>query len=188
MHPYRKVVQSAAGLAVVLALVAGGPRAAWREACAKGSLSAPFTLRAIPSSSVHRSWQAPRIRNRNGTSTNWSGYAVYDIASSSGRKRTTSAATFSDVWGSWVVPEVIASESGSTYSAAWVGLDGYSSNTVEQIGTEQDWSNGSPQYYAWFEMYPKEGLRDRRLPGEPRGPSLRRSGVHVEGLVHPDDH
>jgi hypothetical protein len=35
-----------------------------------------------------------------------------------------------------------------------VGLDGYDDGTVEQIGTEQDWTGTSAQNYAWFEMYP----------------------------------
>ena len=48
------------------------------------------------------------------------------------------------------------SGSGPTYSSVWVGIDGYSSNTVEQIGTEQDVSaNGKTSYYAWYEMYPQ---------------------------------
>jgi hypothetical protein len=42
--------------------------------------------------------------------------------------------------------------SGQTYSCTWVGIDGYNNKTVEQIGTEQDWINGSPVYYAWWEM------------------------------------
>ena len=45
---------------------------------------------------------------------------------------------------------------GTTYSAEWVGIDGYNSNTVEQIGTELDITNGTPSYYAWYEMYPSD--------------------------------
>ena len=41
-----------------------------------------------------------------------------------------------------------------TYSSFWVGLDGYASSSVEQDGTDVDCSGGSPQYYAWYEMYP----------------------------------
>jgi hypothetical protein len=42
----------------------------------------------------------------------------------------------------------------TAYSSFWVGIDGYSSNTVEQIGTDSDCQSGSPVYYAWFEFYP----------------------------------
>jgi hypothetical protein len=75
------------------------------------------------------------------TSTNWSGYAV-----TAGRGAVTA------VSGSWVVPTV--SGSGTSYSSDWVGIDGFSSPTVEQIGTDSDLSGGAPQYYAWYEMYP----------------------------------
>ena len=56
------------------------------------------------------------------------------------------------VAGSWVVPTVSTKTNG--YSSVWVGIDGYSSSTVEQIGTEEDVVNGKATYYAWYEMYP----------------------------------
>jgi hypothetical protein len=70
-------------------------------------------------------------------STNWSGYAVTGTSATS-------------VSGSWQVPAV----SSSGYAAAWVGIDGYSSDTVEQIGTMQEYSGKTTTYYAWWEMYP----------------------------------
>src|SRR5438876_3624325 len=73
-------------------------------------------------------------------STNWSGFAV-----------TGSGVT--DAKGSWIVPSVTCSSS-TTYSSFWVGIDGYSSNTVEQIGTDSDCVNGTPAYYVWYEFYP----------------------------------
>ncbi|HTV46854.1 MAG TPA: G1 family glutamic endopeptidase [Phycisphaerae bacterium] len=76
-------------------------------------------------------------------SSNWSGYA--DVASS--------GQTFSNVSGDWTVP-TIASNSSSGYSAFWLGLDGFSSSTVEQIGVSADKVGGSVDYYAWYEMYP----------------------------------
>lgn len=93
---------------------------------------------------------APRIPGKNSTSTNWSGYAAQTSLSS------PQSGAVTDVKGMWVVPTVTSSSS-SAYSSAWVGIDGYSSNTVEQLGTEEDWSSsaGAPRYYAWYEMYPK---------------------------------
>lgn len=144
-------------LAAVLSLVAAWPCGASSATAGKTSTTTRFTLKAIPASAVHHSRQAPRIRNANGTSSNWSGYAVFPVAqSSSGKgKKSAPTATFSDVSGLWVVPTVTSSTSANTYSSTWIGLDGYADSTVEQIGTEQDWSDGSAQYYAWFEMYPK---------------------------------
>jgi hypothetical protein len=96
------------------------------------------------SAAVHRA--APNMRlapihmGHNSTSTNWSGYAV-------------TGSTFTSVSGSWTEPTV--SCSGTAYSSFWVGLDGDTSSTVEQTGTDADCSGSTPQYYAWYEMYPK---------------------------------
>ena len=60
-----------------------------------------------------------------------------------------------DVKGDWTVPPVTPT-AGNTYSAIWIGIDGYSPfpGTVEQIGTEQDYYKGAANYYAWYELYP----------------------------------
>lgn len=109
-----------------------------------------YALKRIPSSAVHHSPQGvPHIRNANGTSLNWSGYAV-----ETSLKRPQKGAV-SYVTGSWRVPTISASGSANTYSSIWVGIDGYSSSTVEQIGTEHDWTPNGQEHYAWFEMYPK---------------------------------
>ena len=122
-----------------------------------------FTLAPIPASAVHHPHQgAPHLRNANGTSQNWSGYAAETSLSSPQDGAVT------DVKGSWIVPAVTASSSSKTYSSAWLGIDGYSDGTVEQIGTEQDWSNGQAVYYAWFEMYPKFGYLINNFPVNPR--------------------
>lgn len=75
------------------------------------------------------------------TSTNWSGYAA-------------TGSTYTSVSTTFTQPSVDCSK-GDGYSSFWVGLDGYSSNTVEQTGTEADCSGGAASYYAWYEMYPK---------------------------------
>ena len=43
---------------------------------------------------------------------------------------------------------------GFPYSSFWVGIDGYSSSSVEQLGTDSDCAGNTPDYYAWWEMYP----------------------------------
>jgi hypothetical protein len=83
----------------------------------------------------------PNHRITRSTSTNWAGYAA-----TSGR--------FTSVSATWTQPAASCT-SATTYSSFWVGLDGYSSSTVEQTGTDADCSGGSPVYYAWYEMYPK---------------------------------
>jgi hypothetical protein len=81
------------------------------------------------------------------SSTNWSGYAV---------ENTT---TFSEVTGSWTEPAVTCTSNGSQYASFWAGIDGYSSASVEQLGTDSD-CNGKnrPAYYAWYEMYPANSV------------------------------
>lgn len=81
----------------------------------------------------------------NTQSTNWSGYAAYKTGT-----------TFTDVKGSWVEPSVSCPSRQHQYAAFWVGIDGYTSNSVEQIGTDSDCAaKNRPSYYAWYEMYPK---------------------------------
>jgi hypothetical protein len=65
------------------------------------------------------------------------------------------------------VPAAASSGLTDSFSAIWVGLDGSSDNTVEQIGTEQDWSMGGPVYYAWYEMYPARGWQIMNFPVSP---------------------
>ena len=79
-------------------------------------------------------------RITNSSSSNWSGYAV-------------TGSRFTSVSSSWTEPT--ATCSATAYSSFWVGLDGDTSNTVEQTGTDADCSGRTPQYYAWYEMYPK---------------------------------
>lgn len=76
-------------------------------------------------------------------SSNWSGYAVVGTS-------------FTSAAGSWIVPAVNCSGvRGDQYSAFWVGLDGYSSSTVEQTGTLSDCTGRSSSYNAWYEFYPQ---------------------------------
>jgi hypothetical protein len=80
------------------------------------------------------------------SSSNWAGYAA-----------TGASGSFTSVSASWTQPTASCT-SGSQYAAFWVGLDGYTSKTVEQIGTEADCNGPNPQYYAWYEVYPGAGV------------------------------
>src|SRR5438270_9216278 len=95
---------------------------------------------AAGGSAVNLLRHGPNHKITDSTSSNWSGYAV-----TGGRYTSVSA--------SWTEPSV--SCSGTAYSSFWVCLDGDTSNTVEQTGTDADCSSGSPVYYGWYEMYPK---------------------------------
>jgi hypothetical protein len=84
----------------------------------------------------------------NAYSLNWAGYALESPVNS-----------VTDVKGSWIVPSVTCSKRQTSYSAFWLGIDGYNSDTVEQIGTSSDCRNGKPTYYAWWEFYPLNSMQ-----------------------------
>ena len=73
-------------------------------------------------------------------SGNWAGYVEYGTI-------------FNSVAGSWVVPTVTCAAGSNLLSMQWVGIDGQSSPTVEQVGTQTGCSNGVPTYNAWYEMW-----------------------------------
>lgn len=77
-------------------------------------------------------------------SLNWAGYAV-----------SRAGAAFRYVQAAFFVPYVDCSSTPNSYSSHWVGLDGLGSSTVEQIGVAAGCAGSIPQYYAWYEMYPK---------------------------------
>ena len=77
------------------------------------------------------------------TSSNWSGYAV-----------TAAAGSVSYVSGTWTVPTVSTATDGRL--SIWVGIDGYGSKGVEQIGTGAYVSGGQVTYRAWYEMFPAD--------------------------------
>jgi hypothetical protein len=90
------------------------------------------------------------IRAQEVESENWSGYAV-----------TGANGAYSSVSTSWTQPTATCTSSGrhgrggsDTYAAFWAGLDGYSSDSVEQTGTLIECVGSSAYYYGWYEMYP----------------------------------
>jgi len=111
-----------------------------------GAASAKRTIHVNPFVRTgHAAPFSPAGRSYNDTveSSNWSGYAVQ------------STGTFTYVTGSWVQPAVSCSSRTDQYAAFWAGIDGYSSDSVEQLGTDSDCDGvNRPSYYAWYEMYP----------------------------------
>jgi hypothetical protein len=110
--------------------------------------------------SVYASFTHPHIPIKQSNSQNWSGYAAVTSLSS------PAVNSVSAVYGSWIVPK-LSSASHNTWCSLWVGIDGYGSNSVEQIGTEHDWYNGHQTNYAWFEMYPDYSYEITGFPANP---------------------
>jgi hypothetical protein len=117
-------------------------------------------------------------------STNWSGYAV-----------TGSNGEFTSVSASWTQPTATCSStsghhhrSSDAYAAFWVGLDGYSSDSVEQTGTDSDCDGSTPDYYGWYEMYPADPVYYTNTvePGDTISASVTFSGTETYTLVLKD--
>jgi hypothetical protein len=87
------------------------------------------------------------VPNSAWVSRNWSGYAV-----------TGSYGQYTSVAGTWTVPTVLAPplqpNRARQFSSTWVGIDGFSDDTLIQAGTEQDWLRGAPFYQSWWEILP----------------------------------
>ena len=81
-------------------------------------------------------------------SANWSGFADVEGGSK----------TISSVSGEWVIPNVQcpggAYQFQDAFDAQWVGIDGATNGTVEQLGTATQCFEGVEYYYVWYEMYP----------------------------------
>jgi hypothetical protein len=77
-------------------------------------------------------------------SANWAGYAA-----------TRRGQPFRFVGGTFFVPYVNCSTTPDSFSAHWIGLDGFNTDTVEQAGVLAACSGGNPHYAAWYEMFPR---------------------------------
>jgi hypothetical protein len=98
-------------------------------------------------------------------SSNWSGYA----------QSTSAKGKFKAVKDFWKVPTVNTSASGNQFSADWVGIGGFSDQTLVQDGTEADNINGHAQYDAWTEIIPAPEVVLKNFTIHP--------GNRMEGLV-----
>jgi hypothetical protein len=100
-------------------------------------------------------------------SYNWDGYA--DVS--------TTAGEFTKASGAWKVPAVTCTAE-DRITADWVGLDGATTDTVEQDGTSSQCFEGKALYYSWYEMYPSGTVEvgDTVAAGDSISASVTRSG------------
>ena len=102
-------------------------------------------------------------------STNWAGYADDNTAGN----------TYSTVTGNWTEPAVSCPSKGTQYAVFWVGIDGFSSNSVEQDGTLAECNHGAASYFSWWEMFPTNSIQtvgSSVSPGDSISASVVRSG------------
>jgi Peptidase A4 family len=101
-------------------------------------------------------------------SFNWSGYA----------DKATTAQTFTKVSGNWTTPSVTCGAE-DQITSNWVGLDGFTSSTVEQLGTFGWCYEGTATYFTWYEMYPAKTVEVGKAlkPGDAIAASVTRTGT-----------
>jgi hypothetical protein len=132
-------------------------------ACAQVSSVTNSQIRGTPPRYMGRVQNLVDHGDGTAGSSNWSGYTVL-------------GSSFEWVLGSWIVPKAACTGiAGDHFAAFWVGLDGYKSSTVEQIGTLTDCAGKKPAYYAWYEFYPQGMVPIASLTVEP--------GDHISAWV-----
>lgn len=100
-------------------------------------------------------------------STNWSGYVA-----------TGAANAFTTVTATWTVPKVTCTAEHSE-DFTWVGLDGWTSGTVEQDGSDSGCFEGTAHYYDWYEMYPAGSVAENTVAvGDSLTSTVTRSGTN----------
>jgi hypothetical protein len=116
---------------------------------------------------------APRVSAAPGSG--WYGYA----------DTNSGGHTYSEVSGGWLQP---AAKCTSTTSAAAfsVGLDGYTSPSIEQAGTLVECDAGTAHYYSWWQLYPQDGVQivgTTVKPGDKITASVTRAGTSYKVKV-----
>lgn len=184
MHPRlpsvvsRSALAGASALGLLVALGTGTAAAAAHPAATHGSANARAialaflkhlkigehgTNHAVTGHMAVSTTGATKVK-----STNWSGYA----------DDNTSGTKYSKVAGKWTEPTGKCG-SATSLAAFWVGIDGYSTNSVEQDGTIIECVSGTPSYFDWWEMYPTNAVQvvNSVKPGDKIAASVVRSGT-----------
>jgi hypothetical protein len=127
-----------------------------------------------------RSTLAPLASNGGAASApslNWSGYAVSE----------TGGNTVSLVSGDWVIPQVDCPNGQYKYAdlfySQWVGIDGYTDGTVEQLGSSVECFEGVPYYYVWYEMFPAGTVEEGTVACINNNVDCPQPGDHVSASV-----
>jgi Peptidase A4 family len=116
---------------------------------------------------------APSAMAETVQSSNWAGYAVH-----------RAGVRFTKVFAAWRQPRVSCVRGQRSFSAAWVGLGGYSesSNALEQVGSEADCSSSAGvSSSVWYELVPaaSQPIRMHVRPGDALTASVTVAGLRV---------
>jgi len=156
----------ALGLTIALSPAAGASSSPGARATAAARTALQHLAIGQHGSDHRVSGHAARVKGLTQVeSNNWSGYA--DTGSG-----------YASVTGRWTEPSASCT-SQTSLAAFWVGIDGYSSDTVEQDGTLIECYLGTPYYFTWWEMYPSNDIQvvgETLQPGDAIAASVVRSG------------
>jgi hypothetical protein len=130
---------------------ADAPNSAQHDASTVARARAAFLKYMSSHRPVLRSPALPLAANEGTTlagSYNWSGFADVEAAST----------RVSSVSSQWVFPYVQCPGGNYRYedviTAQWIGIDGWTNGTVEQLGSATQCFEGVTYNYVWYEMYP----------------------------------
>jgi Peptidase A4 family len=151
--------------ALAAALLSVGTAAAITPTSAATALAVVSTPAPVATTSVVFAPVAAAYGANSGT---WAGWVA------AGHHTSVSA--------SWRQPSVTCAAHETSDSAFWVGLDGYGSRSVEQVGTQSGCSNGTPFYSAWTEFFPAPAASSS-VPVRP-GDSFRATVTFVSGHTY----
>ncbi len=185
LYPLAAVVP-VLGLLVGLGSLAGSAGAATRPAEPAAARAAALAKAAIRQLSIgmHDTNHivSPAIHHVRGLtqvqSSNWSGYA-------------DTGSLFSKVTASWTEPSASCTSRTELLAAFWVGIDGYSSDSVEQDGTLIECYNRHAYQYTWWEMYPTNDIQvvgETLAAGDSISASVARSGTSYTLAVTDSTH
>ncbi|HEY2128638.1 MAG TPA: G1 family glutamic endopeptidase [Streptosporangiaceae bacterium] len=138
----------AAGMLLTFGSAAGASTAATPSAQAAANARALLHNLSVGQHSANQrvAGHSARIKGLSQvSSTNWSGYA-------------DTSSTFSTVTANWTEPSASCTST-TSLAAFWVGIDGYSSSSVEQDGTLIECYLGTAYQYTWWEMYPSNAIQ-----------------------------
>ena len=98
---------------------------------------------ATSSATPHAHAAHGAVSNTTLDTPNWSGIVEYGASGS-----------YTSVSDEWQQASLVCTTDSVQYVSFWVGLDGFNGSSVEQTGTLGICDGTTPEYYAWYEMYP----------------------------------
>jgi len=110
-------------------------------------------------------------------SYNWSGFADAEGASN----------RVSSVSSQWVIPYVECPGGNYRYEdviiAQWIGIDGWTNGTVEQLGSATQCFEGVTYYYVWYEMFPNGTVEEGTVACINNNVDCPQPGDHISASV-----